>query len=146
VAETVLVLTGRAKALRAAHAALAVVELASLGHVWRWAITGRRDRRLGWAVALLSAEAAALVAGRGNCPLGPLQRRWGDPKPLFELVLSPRAAKAAVPALAAVALGGVTTLGLRSGRDARFARRAVEQLPAGPAGEPTFSGWDTMDR
>jgi hypothetical protein len=36
----------------------------------------------------------------------PVQRRLGDPVPMFELVLPPRAAKKAVPALAAVALAG----------------------------------------
>jgi hypothetical protein len=36
----------------------------------------------------------------------PLQRRLGDPVPMFELVLPPRAAKAAVPVLAGVALAG----------------------------------------
>ena len=48
--------------------------------------------------------------GRGNCPLGPFQARLGDPVPLFELVLSPRAAKAAIPVLAAVAVAGIAAL------------------------------------
>jgi hypothetical protein len=52
----------------------------------------------------------ALVIGRGNCPLGPFQARLGDPVPLFELVLPPRAAKAAVPVLAAVTAAGVAAL------------------------------------
>jgi len=111
-----VVLAGRAKALRAAHALLAVVELAGLGYVWVCAATGRRDRRLALAVGLLAAEGAALVVGRGSCPLGPLQERLGDPTPLFELVLPPRAAKAAVPVLAVVAVGGVAALAVRRGR------------------------------
>jgi hypothetical protein len=36
----------------------------------------------------------------------PVQRRLGDPVPMFELVLPPRAAKAAVPVLAGVAIAG----------------------------------------
>jgi hypothetical protein len=52
----------------------------------------------------------ALVIGRGNCPLGPFQARLGDPVPLFELVLPPRAAKAAVPVLAAVTAAGLVAL------------------------------------
>ena len=107
------VLPRRAKALRAAHAVLAVVELASLGYVWVCAVTGRRDKRLGLAVALLAVEGAALVVGHGDCPLGPLQERWGDPKPLFELILPPRAAKAAVPVLTVVAVTGVVTVATR---------------------------------
>ena len=99
-----------AAAYRAAHAAFAVVQLASLGHVWACALNGRRDRLLGAAVGLLSAEGAALIVGRGNCPLGPFQERLGDPIPLFQLVLPPRAAKAAVPVLAAVAIAGIGAL------------------------------------
>jgi hypothetical protein len=97
-------------AYRAAHAAFAVVQLASLGYVWRCGLTGRRDRLLGAAVGLLGAEGAALIVGRGNCPLGPFQERLGDPIPLFQLVLPPRAAKAAVPVLAAVAIAGIGAL------------------------------------
>ena len=63
----------------------------------------------------LSVEGAALVVGRGNCPLGPLQGRLGDPIPLFELMLPPRAAKAAIPVLAVVAVAGLIALSARRG-------------------------------
>ena len=96
-----------ATALRVAHTALAVVDLASLGHIWFCALTRRQDRALRLSTAVLLVEGVALVIGRGNCPLGPLQRRLGDPVPLFELVLPPRAARAAVPILAAVSCGGL---------------------------------------
>ena len=88
------------------------MQLASLGYVWGCALTGRRDRLLRAAVGLLGAEGAALIVGRGNCPLGPFQARLGDPVPLFELVLPPRAAKAAVPVLAAVAVAGIAAVGI----------------------------------
>ena len=100
-------LTRPAAALRAVHALIAVVELASLGYVWRCAITGRRGAHLGKATAVLVGEGAALVVGGGDCPLGPLQQRTGDATPLFELVLRPDAARRAVPVLAAVATTGV---------------------------------------
>jgi hypothetical protein len=103
-------LSRAAAAYRAAHASFAVVQLASLGYVWSCALNGRRDRLLGAAVGFLALEGAALVVGKGNCPLGPFQERLGDPVPLFELVLPPRAAKAAVPVLAAVAVAGVVAL------------------------------------
>ena len=61
-------------------------------------------------MGLLGIEGVALILGRGNCPLGPFQARLGDPIPLFELVLPPRAAKAAVPILAAVAVAGIAAL------------------------------------
>ena len=96
-----------ARAFRVAHAAFAVVSLSSLAYVWVSAVTRRRDRLLAGSVAVLSFEAAALVVGRGNCPFGPAQARLGDPVPLFELVLPPRAAKAAIPVLAVVSVAGL---------------------------------------
>jgi hypothetical protein len=68
-----------ALAFRAAHAAIAAEQL-----------TGRRDRMLRIAAATLICEGVPVTANRGDCPLGGLQRRLGDPVPLFELVLSPR--------------------------------------------------------
>jgi hypothetical protein len=100
----------RAVALRAAHVLIALVELGSLGYVWTCALTGRRDLRLRVAVAFLAGEGIGLVVGRGDCPLAPLQQRWGDPVPLFEFVLPPRAAKAAVPILATITVGGLLAL------------------------------------
>ena len=100
-------LTPAALALRTAHAGIAFVEIASLGSVWHAALTGRRGRHLDAAAGLLVAEGAALVVGHGNCPLGPLQQRVGDPTPLFELVLPPRAARLAVPLLSGVAVTGL---------------------------------------
>jgi hypothetical protein len=43
-----------------------------------------------------------------------MQQQWGDPVPLFELVLPPRAARAAVPVLLVVSLLGLVLLGLRA--------------------------------
>ena len=106
-------LSSGAKALRIAHIAIALAGLSSLAYIWFCALTGRRDRVLGAALVTLSAQGVALLIGRGNCPLGPLQHRLGDPDPLFELLLPPRAAKAAIPVLFAVALGGIAILALR---------------------------------
>jgi hypothetical protein len=105
-----------ALALRAVHTAVAVFELGCLGYIWACAFTGRRDRSLHVATAILVGEGAGLVAGRGNCPLGPLQRRLGDPVPLFELVLPPVWAKRAVPILAGTSVVGIV-LALRPVRD-----------------------------
>lgn len=63
------------------------------------------------ALAALTLEGLLVLLSGGNCPLGPLFRRLGDEKPLFELLLPPRAAKLAVPVLGALMLG-VRTLGL----------------------------------
>jgi hypothetical protein len=50
----------------------------------------------------------------GKCPLGPILRRLGDETPFFELLLPPRAAKLAVPTLAAVSVLGALLLAART--------------------------------
>ena len=99
-----------AKVFRVAHAVWSVASIAALLDIWVCALTGRRDRRLAASVAWLLAEGTALVIGRGDCPMGPVQRQLGDPVPLFELLLPPRAAKAAIPVLLVVTLAGMAGL------------------------------------
>jgi hypothetical protein len=103
----------RARTWRVVHAAWSVAQLAALTHVIRCAVTGRRDARLWAAVSFLGLEGIGLVIGRGDCPVGALQAEWGDPVPFFELVLPPRAAKAAVPLLAAVSVAAIAAVVLR---------------------------------
>ena len=57
-----------------------------------------------------------VAANHGDCPLGPLQARLGDPAPLFELVLSPTAARRATvnPAKAAASAVRVVIVAARS--------------------------------
>ena len=110
-------LTPAAKTFRAVHTGIAAVDLAALAYIWTCVITRRRGRLLTASVAALIVEGAALIVGRGDCPLGPLQSKLGDSVPLFELVLSPRAAKVAVPVLAAVSVGGVALVALRRPTD-----------------------------
>jgi hypothetical protein len=74
----------------------------------------RRDRWVWASAAFLLVEGGALVVGRGNCPIGPLQEEWGDPVPFFELVLPPRAAKAAIPVLFSVSVAGIAGLVIRA--------------------------------
>jgi hypothetical protein len=105
-------------AFRSAHTAIAIEQLLSIGYVWWCALTGRRDRLLHIAAATLIGEGVLVTANRGDCPLGGLQERLGDPVPLFELVLSPRAAKAAVPTLGAITAAGLVLLVVRGRRDA----------------------------
>jgi hypothetical protein len=100
-------LSRAALAFRTFHTAIALEQLLAIAYVWWCALSGRRDRMLRIAVGTLIGEGVLVTANHGDCPLGPLQDRLGDPVPLFELVLSPRAAKRAVPTL-----GGVAALGL----------------------------------
>ena len=103
-----------AKAFRTFHALVAVVDLAALVYIWTCAVTGRHGRLLKPAIAALVVEGGALVVGGGDCPLGPLQAKIGDPVPLFELVLPSRAAKAAVPLLAAASVVGTALVLVRA--------------------------------
>jgi hypothetical protein len=86
----------------------------AIAYVWWCAVTGQRGRLLGLAITTLLSEGLLVVANDGDCPLGGLGARAGDPVPLFELVLSPRAAKRAVPVLGGVAAAGVALVGYRS--------------------------------
>lgn len=106
-----------AKAFRIAHVIWSVASLASLGYIWTCAFTRRRNRRLWADVAFLALEGGALVVGRGDCPFGPLQARLGDPMPLFELILPPRPAKAAVPVLLGITVAGLAAVVVRRPAD-----------------------------
>ena len=112
-------LTGAALAFRLAHALIAASFLAAIAYIWWCALTGRRGRLLHVAVIALAGEGVVVAANHGDCPLGPLQDRMGDPVPLFELVLSPRAARWAVPALGGITVAGIGLLGFESARAAR---------------------------
>jgi hypothetical protein len=102
-------------AWRSAHGVIAIGFLASIGYVWWCALSGRRGPLLRTAIAALLGEGVLVACNRGDCPLGALGDRIGDPVPLFELVLSPRAARRAVPTLGAVTAAGCLLLAARSG-------------------------------
>jgi hypothetical protein len=105
-----------AKAYRVFHATWSVAGLASLGYIWVCAARRRRSRLLGASMAFLSIEGVGLMIGGGDCPMGRFQEHLGDPEPFFELVLPPRAAKAAVPILAVASLAGFLAVALRQPR------------------------------
>jgi hypothetical protein len=111
-----------ARAFRIAHIAWGAVAMSALGYIWMCAIVRRRDRYLWAAIAFLLVQGVALVVGRGNCPFGPFQRRLGDPVPMFELVLPPRAAKAAIPVLLVVTIAGMVAVVTRTAQSAHVVR------------------------
>jgi len=115
-------LSPAAVALRVAHALISALFLLAIAYVWWCALSGRRDRLLGAAIAALTAEGALVAANHGDCPLGFLQQRVDDPVPLFELVLSPVAARRAVPVLGAVAGAGIAVVAWRERRLRRAPR------------------------
>ena len=106
-------LSTHALAFRLMHAGIAAAFLLAIFYVWWCALTGRRGRRLVLAIVALAGEGVLVVANRGDCPLGGLQERLGDPVPLFELVLPPRAAKLAVPVLGVISGAGILVVALR---------------------------------
>src|SRR5215218_9120443 len=111
-------LSRAAVAFRTFHAAIAVEMLLAIAYVWWCALSGRRDRLLlRMAAASLIGEGVLVAANHGDCPLGGLQEHLGDPVPLFELALSPRAAKRAVPTLGVITAAGLALLVVRGQRD-----------------------------
>jgi hypothetical protein len=104
----------RARTWRLVHASWSVAQLACLCLIWSRVFTRRRDRATWASAAFLALEGAFLAVGGGNCPMGAVQESWGDPVPFFELLLPPRAAKAAIPVLAIVSLAGIAGLVLRA--------------------------------
>jgi len=106
----------KAKAFRIAHVLAGIVNLTALGYVWLSAVRRRRDSALVASVSVLAAEGLALVVGHGNCPFGSFQRSLGDPVPMFELFLPPRAAKAAIPVLTVVVLAAFLAVLMRPPR------------------------------
>lgn len=131
-----------ARLFRAAHVAWGVVSLAALTDVWQAALRGTPGRRPWVGAAWLLVEGGALVLGRGDCPAGPLQRRLGDPVPMFELVLPPRAAKAAIPLLTVVAVAGIGLLGMRRHRHGGTA--PTHQPPDTPGSGTTLGSGGRM--
>jgi hypothetical protein len=106
-------------AFRAFHAGIAVEMLLAIAYAWGSALSGRRGRLLRVAAASLIGEGVLVATNHGDCPLGGLQERLGDPVPLFELVLSPRAAKRAVPTLGVIAAAGLALVVARGCHDGR---------------------------
>jgi hypothetical protein len=102
-----------ARVFRLAHITWGAAALCALADIWLTALRPHRRRRPWASVALLAVEGVALAVGRGDCPLGTFQRRLGDPVPMFELVLPPRAAKAAIPVLFVVSAAGMVILPVR---------------------------------
>ena len=115
-------LSPAALAFRFTHAAIAVAFVIAIGYVWWCALTARRGRLLRVAVGALIGEGVAVAANRGHCPLGGVQDRLGHPAPLFELVLSPKAARRAVPVLGLITAAGIALLAREPGRGTACAR------------------------
>ena len=99
---------------RAAHGLISLVFLSCIAVIYLGAWRGKAETVTLAALAALCVEGALVLLSAGNCPLGPILRRLGDETPFFELLLPPRAAKLAVPMLAAVSVLGALLLAART--------------------------------
>jgi len=99
---------------RVAHALVTGLFLSCIALVYLGAWRGEAGALTLAAVGALCAEGVLVVLCRGNCPLGPVLRRLGGDRPLFELVLAPRAAALAVPVLGGITVLGVILLAVRT--------------------------------
>lgn len=99
---------------RVGHGLVSLVFLCCIAAVYLAAWRGSADALAFAALGALSLEGLLVALSGGNCPLGPALRTLGDETPFFELFLSPRAAKAAVPVLAAAAVVGAVLLAART--------------------------------
>lgn len=99
---------------RIGHGLISVFFIGCIAVVYLGAWDGRAGVLTYLALAALSVECVLVIGNGGDCPLGPCLQRLGDDKPFFELFLSPRAAKAAVPTLGAIAVIGALALAART--------------------------------
>jgi hypothetical protein len=101
----------------AARVAHGLIALAFLGCIAVLYIDAWRDSMNVVTLAALAAlwvEGVLVLVSGGRCPLEPFFRKLGDDTPFFELLLPPRAAELAVPALGAVSTLGAVLLGVRT--------------------------------
>lgn len=95
--------------------------LSCLGYLYYAVFTRNRDRKLWLAIGALLFEGAVVSSNNGNCPLGPVHRRYGDDKTFFELFVPKRIADRAVPFFAVITLLGIVLVFLRPPRQSSSA-------------------------
>ena len=64
-------------AIKAVHSAIFLVMLSAIGWLLATGLTGRRDRSVAAAGALVAAESVVFLANGGRCPLTPLAEHYG---------------------------------------------------------------------
>jgi len=100
--------------VRLIHGFVAIFFLTCVGMVYYSGITGRVGLASYLAVLALLVEGIVVLLNKGNCPMGMIHRRVGDPKTLLELFLPPRLAKKGIPFAAFVAFIGFLLLLFRT--------------------------------
>jgi hypothetical protein len=94
-------------AIKAVHSAIFLVMLGAIGWLVATGITGRRDRTVAAAAALVAMESAVFVANDGVCPLTPLAERYGAARGGVSDIFLPDAIARTIPiwATSLLALG-----------------------------------------
>lgn len=110
-------------AIRAIHSAVFLAELASILWLLVTGITGRRDRSVVVAAALVAAESAVFVANAGVCPLTPLAERHGAASGGVSDIFLPDAVARTIPIWATSLVVLATGLHVRRFVAERRARR-----------------------
>ena len=110
-------------AIRAVHSAVFLAELGSILWLLATGITGRRDRAVAVAAALVAAESAVFVANAGVCPLTPLAERHGAASGGVSDIFLPDAVARTIPIWATSLVVLATGLHVRGFVAERRARR-----------------------
>jgi hypothetical protein len=105
--------------VRVTHSAVFVVELCSILWLVTTGLTGRRDRTVGVAAALVAGEAAVFVVGGGVCPLTPLAESLGARRGSVSDIFLPDPIARTIPVWSTALLVLAGALHLRGLRRAR---------------------------
>ena len=97
-------------AIKALHSAVFLVMLTAIGWLLATGLTGRRDRSVAVAGALVAAESVVFVVNRGTCPLTPLAEHYGAVRGGVSDIFLPDAVARTIPIWATSAV--VVAVGL----------------------------------
>ncbi len=120
-------------AIRAGHSAVFLVNLSCIMWLVATGMTGRRDRTVAVALAVVAAESAVFVANRGVCPVTPLAERLGAERGTVSDIWLPECAARTLPVWSSALLALAAALHVRSFRRTAPAGRSA---PSGSGSEP----------
>jgi hypothetical protein len=120
------VIVVRLAAIKAVHSAVFLVMLTAIGWLVATGLTGRRDRSVAAAGALVAAESVVFVVNRGTCPLTPLAERYGAVRGGVSDIFLPDGVARTIPiwATSAVVVAAALHLRSRQGASTRYESHA----------------------
>lgn len=105
------------RAIKAVHSAVFLVMLSAIGWLVATGLTGRRDRSVAAAGALVAAESVVFVVNSGTCPLTPLAERYGATRGGVSDIFLPDPVARTIPIWASSAVAVAAALHLRRRRE-----------------------------